>query len=206
MILRKTAFALLGCLLLLALCACGKKAVLYQVDYNGRKELFKKAKDAYKAGETVEVYYDMIGTDTDYSFWLDGERLKTDYNEKKGYIIRFTMPEHDVSLSVKSVNSMSPLPPETTSAPSAPAYSGKLYRVDYGGMKDFLKEAKDEYPSGTEVRFYFDLFATDTDYTFLIDEKPLAGTWTDKGFELSFIMPEHDVTFHIRTRNSMEKP
>ena len=55
MILRKTAFALLGCLLLLAHCACGKKAVLYQVDYNGRKELFKKAKDAYEAGETVTI-------------------------------------------------------------------------------------------------------------------------------------------------------
>ena len=198
---RKIWLVLLAALFLLSLCACGKQTVLYKVDYNGRKDLFKKAKDAYEAGTEVELYYDTIGTDTDYSFWLDGERLKTDYSEKKGYIIRFTMPEHDVSLAVKSVNSMTVLPPETTEAAS-----GRLYHVDYGGQKEFLEGAQDKYPAGAEVCFYFDLFATDTDYTFLIDEKPLAGTWTDRGFKLSFIMPEHDVTFHIRTRNSMEKP
>ena len=201
---RRIVFTLLAALLLLGLCACGKQAVLYKVDYNGKKHLFRKAKDAYAAGTEVELYYDVIGTDTDYSFWLDGERMKTDYNEKKGYILRFTIPEHDVSLSVKSVSTMTVLLPETTEAPPSSA-SGRLYRVDYGGQKEFLTGAQDEYPSGSEVRFTFDLFATDTDYRFLVDGQPIYGTWTAEGYELSFIMPEHDVTFRIETKNSMEK-
>ena len=47
----------------------GKK---FKVDYCGEKFAYKNAKDEYRAGEKVTVYYWMIATDTDYSFWLEG--------------------------------------------------------------------------------------------------------------------------------------
>ena len=78
----------------------------YNVDYCGSKSDYENAKDAYRAGEKVKLYYSMIATDTDYSFYLDGEPLNYDYDDKKGFIITFTMPEHDVKLECRSVNSM----------------------------------------------------------------------------------------------------
>lgn len=81
-------------------------AKAYTVDYCSQKDDYKNARDKYKAGEKVEVYYYLIATDTDYSFYLDGERLNPDYEEAKGYIIRFTMPEHNVKLECQSKNSM----------------------------------------------------------------------------------------------------
>lgn len=82
----------------------------YKVDYAGAKELYKGAKDSYKAGATVTLYFDLIATDTDYSFYLDGERLNTGYDEKKGIVITFVMPSHDVTLECNTVNSMEPYP------------------------------------------------------------------------------------------------
>lgn len=83
----------------------GKK---YKVDYCGQKGAFQNAKDSYRAGETVELYFTMIATDTDYNFYLDGASYSPDYDSKGGgmYIIRFTMPDHDVKLSYTSRNSM----------------------------------------------------------------------------------------------------
>ena len=87
-------------------CLAGCGGQQYNVDYMGSKSSFKGAKDRYAAGSEVELYYDQIGTDTDYSFYLDGERLNPFWDQKKGYIIRFTMPEHNITLEVKAVNSM----------------------------------------------------------------------------------------------------
>lgn len=78
----------------------------YKVDYNGQKDFFKGAKELYKSGEEVRVCYNMIATDTDYSFFVDGEPFSPDFNGEEGYIIQFTMPEHDVSIEIKSKNSM----------------------------------------------------------------------------------------------------
>ena len=78
----------------------------YEVDYCGQKDLFKKAEDSYEAGEKVKIYFDVIATDTDYTFYLDDEILDVDFSAEKGYIIKFTMPDHDVTLRVESVNSM----------------------------------------------------------------------------------------------------
>lgn len=109
---------------LLMLCGCGGPDVpentgndmvdeeeeeLYEVDYCGQKDLFKKAEDEYEAGEKVKLYYDVIATDTDYTFYLDDEILDVDYSEEKGYIIRFTMPDHDVTLRVEMSNTMEPV-------------------------------------------------------------------------------------------------
>ena len=52
------------------------------------------------------MYYNLIATDTEYSFLLDGERLKFEYDEKNGYVISFTMPAHDVKLECKMRNNM----------------------------------------------------------------------------------------------------
>ena len=54
----------------------------------------------------------MIATDTDYSFYTDSDdvKLKQDYDNDHGYIFTFTMPAHDVKLSVRSRNSMEYIP------------------------------------------------------------------------------------------------
>lgn len=80
----------------------------YTVDYCGAKYCYSNAKDSYKAGTNVKLYFELIATDTDYSFTLDGEPVKWSYDENKGFVIEFTMPEHDVKLECHSKNSMLP--------------------------------------------------------------------------------------------------
>ena len=70
------------------------------------------ARKTFRAGEQVVLYYFMLATDTDYRFLLDGEQIFTEYETSKGYIIRFTMPEHDVKLQCQIRNSMSNPPGE----------------------------------------------------------------------------------------------
>ena len=82
----------------------------YSVDYGGAKGLFNKAKDSYREGEKVTMYFDLIATDTDYSFFIDGERINCEYDEDKGYIISFVMPAHDVKVEVETKNSMTYVP------------------------------------------------------------------------------------------------
>ncbi len=84
----------------------GCQSVKYSVDYCGQKQFYHNAKDAYRPGAHVTVYYYMIGTDMDYTFYLDGEKFNYSYHENKGFEISFTMPEHDVTLLCESRNSM----------------------------------------------------------------------------------------------------
>lgn len=95
---------ILGGFVMFGLFGCGKTA--YAVDYRGQKDDYSDARDTYKAGQKVKLTYSLIATDTDYSFWLDGERLNPDYKEGKGFILEFTMPDHDVQLECRAVNSM----------------------------------------------------------------------------------------------------
>ena len=102
-----TAIILVLLALMIALCFMGcAKGNRYRVDYDGVKDLYEGAKDSYRAGQEVTLYFTMIATDTDYSFCLDGEPIDFDYDDKKGFIIRFTMPNHDVKLECNSENSM----------------------------------------------------------------------------------------------------
>lgn len=78
----------------------------YKVDYCGQRFAYKNAKDEYRAGEKVTVYYNMIATDTDYYFSLEGAKLSIDYEASKGYILSFIMPDHNVVLRCMSRNSM----------------------------------------------------------------------------------------------------
>lgn len=72
---------------------------------------FKTGRTWYFPGEKVTVYYDIIATDTDYSFSIDEDvELEQDYSERRGYILTFTMPNHDVMLSVESHDSMMYIP------------------------------------------------------------------------------------------------
>lgn len=82
--------------------------VCYRIDYNGCRDRLKGARSMYKAGQTVTVYYKekYIATDTDYSFYLDGERLNGTFVKGKGMRISFVMPNHDVKLTCDAVNSM----------------------------------------------------------------------------------------------------
>ncbi len=95
---------------MLGLFGC-KSVKKYKVDYSGSKSSYENAKDAYAAGEEVVLYYPYIATDTDYSFCLDGEDLRYDYEDDKGFVLRFTMPDHDVTLECRSHNSMIYVPP-----------------------------------------------------------------------------------------------
>ncbi|MBR0113074.1 MAG: protease inhibitor I42 family protein [Clostridia bacterium] len=104
----------------------------YSVDYNGMKESYKGAKDSYREGAHVKIYYDIIATDTDYSFFLDGERINYTYDDNKGFVIEFTMPAHDVKLTMTSENSME-------YRPSGDATTLRLDSFDGGGPEYSLK-------------------------------------------------------------------
>ena len=104
-------FVVLGGILLLSLFGC--TANKYKVDYCGIKSLYQGAKNSYRAGKKVTVYYEAIATDTDYVFYLDDERLNYSYDDKKGFVITFVMPEHDVKLSCQTKNSMTIVNPLT---------------------------------------------------------------------------------------------
>ena len=89
-------FGLSGCF--------GKK---YNVDYCGQKSAFEGAKDSYRAGERVELRFCHIATDTDYYFYVDGQRVNPGYDsDRHCYVIGFTMPEHGVTVNYSSKNSM----------------------------------------------------------------------------------------------------
>ena len=88
---------------------CGKRS--YKVDYCGAKDFYSNAKNTYKAGEEVELIFDLVATDTDYTFYLDGKSENLDvHGTGNGFVIRFTMPDHDVKLSYKEQNSMEYIP------------------------------------------------------------------------------------------------
>lgn len=104
------ALILLGLLLTgLTGCSGGKK---YQVDYCGSKDCYSNARDSYRAGTEVTLYFELVATDTEYSFRLDGEPIRYTYDDQKGFVIRFTMPDHDVKLEWDSYNSMLPMESE----------------------------------------------------------------------------------------------
>lgn len=93
---------------MLGLAGCGKEK--YRLTFDS--DAFSSKKTEYAAGEKVTVVYDWryIGTDTDYRFYSDDVEFKQDYEQRKGYVFTFTMPDHDVAFTHTAVNSMMPLP------------------------------------------------------------------------------------------------
>lgn len=78
----------------------------YKIDFCGQKDWYTNTRESYKPGERVKLYYPHIATDTNYTFILDGECINHGYDEKKGFVISFTMPEKDVKLECVSKNTM----------------------------------------------------------------------------------------------------
>lgn len=70
----------------------------HSIDYCGQKQLYKGTKDEYPSWAQVILYYNLIRTDMDYLFYLDGQQIEPEYDHEKGYVIAFTMPDHDVTL------------------------------------------------------------------------------------------------------------
>lgn len=68
-----------------------------------------------------------------------------------------------------------------------------------------LESIRKEYGVGETVTIRFRLFATDTDYRFFVDEPDVnfRQDFDSKGYVFTFGMPDHDVTFHMTSRNSM---
>ena len=68
-----------------------------------------------------------------------------------------------------------------------------------------FESKKTEYASGEKVTVYYDFIATDTDYTFYIDDDvAMKQSYdNDHGYVFTFTMPDHDVTLHEESRNSM---
>ena len=78
----------------------------YKIDFHGAEGDFRGVKKSYAAGERVTVYYPFIATDTDYLFFIDAESVNYQYDDKRGFVISFIMPDHDVSLTYTHRNSM----------------------------------------------------------------------------------------------------
>ena len=78
----------------------------------------------------------------------------------------------------------------------------KLHFEGYG-----FRSSKTEYAAGEQVTVYYDLIATDTDYRFWLDDESvkLKQDYDDRhGYVFSFIMPDHELTLHVSSHNSME--
>lgn len=79
----------------------------------------------------------------------------------------------------------------------------KLYKVDYCGAQSVYENAKESYREGERVVLKYGLIATDTNYSFYLDDEPIDYNYKDGAYLLSFVMPGHDVKIECRTSNSM---
>ena len=102
---------------------------------------FKSDETEYAEGDKVKVYFDIIATDTDYRFYTDSDDvdITVDYSEKKGYVIKFRMPDHDVELHVDSYNTMEPY-----IEPSVTDENG-IKEIDYSSRASVLEFAVGEW-------------------------------------------------------------
>jgi hypothetical protein len=120
-------------LLLVALAVLFEKiaAPRYKVICDG---FFEGVRRSYPEGAQVCIWFSLIATDTDYRFTVDGEPAPLRYDEQKGYVIEFTMPDHDVTVEVDSHNSMV-YEPETEPEPVllVNSYRAEAAAPDEGG-------------------------------------------------------------------------
>lgn len=96
-------------------CGSARKAA-YRIDFAGQREFYCAPtggsneyvipKERYREGEEVVLYFTMVATDTNYTFLLDGEPVNPEGKTEKGFLIRFTMPPHDVKLECHHRNIM----------------------------------------------------------------------------------------------------
>ncbi len=83
-------------------CVALESKIMYRLSFN--RSGFETEKTMYAPGEEVTVRYDIIATDTDYSFYSNDVEFRQEYDG--GYVFTFVMPDHNVALNVKSRNTM----------------------------------------------------------------------------------------------------
>ena len=83
----------------------------YKIEYDS-KGLYNGAKDSYKAGQNVTLYFSAIATDTSYGFYLNGVPIDKTYSDMGGYKLTFVMPPYDAKLECVTRNYMGYTPPE----------------------------------------------------------------------------------------------
>lgn len=165
---KKIGLLLLTGVLAVSLLGCfGKR---YHVDYHGQEYAFTGAKKTYAAGQKVKLKFDLIATDTDYSFYVVGAEHTVQWEPKNGYVIRFTMPEHDVEVYYDSRNTM----------------VNQEYDMEPGRRICLIQEEDRETPDGVvsmkATEFFADLLTvvirngTDADITFGEDYHLQLGT------------------------------
>ena len=86
---------------------------------------------------------------------------------------------------------------------SAAGCSPKKYTLNFD--RSGFESEKTEYAAGETVTVYYDIIATDTDYWFFIDDdvEMKESYDNDHGYIFTFVMPDHDVTMRVESRNSM---
>ncbi len=131
---------LTAALAMLLLCGCGAR---YRVDYQGRKDSFSGAKDSYRAGERVVLVFDCIATDTDYTFYLDGEYLEPHYVNDR-YELRFVMPAHDITVTYTMENTMEYDPQAETGIMLVDYYDGVTGTVDGDSYEEYVLYSVDD--------------------------------------------------------------
>lgn len=106
---KRYLFLLIGLIITVMLFACNRHKQ-YKIECLSSDFFFsadqKPAPTKAKAGEKVVLYFPYVATDTDYRFFVDDEPINVQYTDEGGYIIRFTMPEHDVQLYYTMRNTM----------------------------------------------------------------------------------------------------
>ena len=152
------------------LTACGSKEVEeeeeeveeYVIDFCGSEDDFKGAKDSYEEGDKVSLLFDMIATDTDYSFYLDDEPISPVYDSKhNAFKISFVMPDHDVKLRVESRNSMEILSPEPGGFDTLDGENHPLkLKID---AEFIYNEDDDDYSKGYYYSSVVEFFKVDDD-------------------------------------------
>lgn len=90
----------------MVLIACTKssaRSVKHKIDYCGQKQGYVDAKDYYRSGSKVSLIYDNVGTDMDYSFYLNGRFISANATEYgSAFRIDFIMPSFDVKFECVS--------------------------------------------------------------------------------------------------------
>ncbi|GEM_PF-419607 len=79
----------------------------------------------------------------------------------------------------------------------------KKYKINFDGCKAGFRDPAECFRVGEAVRLCFDMIATDTNYTFLVDGEPFSPRYEDHCYVLEFAMPDHDVTIKVNSRNVM---
>ena len=78
------------------------------------------------------------------------------------------------------------------------------HKVDVLGQEFMYKGLKPSYKTGETVRITYPMIATDTDYTFFLDDEYIRVDYSEsEGFIISFTMPDRDVVLSVEEKNTM---